>query len=152
MNQDLFEKWLDDQADGGRQFAQEMFIEDVTQCLLLEMERADVSRASLADSLDKSRAYITQVLSGSRNMTLRTCADIAWALSLAPRISFKRKEIVEVEVQHEEECTESLRDIPWSNANDVLQSDMTGVVSRLRMFDHYDSDAGSCAVPKAEAA
>lgn len=60
--------------------AQELLIESVTEKLLELMEREDVSKAELARRLGKSRAYITQILDGSRNMTLRTVADVAHAI------------------------------------------------------------------------
>jgi transcriptional regulator with XRE-family HTH domain len=43
------------------------------------MEEQQISKADVAKRLGKSRAFVTQVLSGSRNMTLRTFADLAWA-------------------------------------------------------------------------
>lgn len=43
------------------------------------MEQAGKSKADLARALETSRANITQLLSGERNVTLRTLADLAWA-------------------------------------------------------------------------
>ena len=39
----------------------------------------------LAEAMGRSNAYITQILNGSRNMTLRTLSDIAFALDVEPR-------------------------------------------------------------------
>lgn len=44
------------------------------------MEEANVSKAELARRLGTSRANVTALLSGRRNMTLRTLADLASAL------------------------------------------------------------------------
>lgn len=44
------------------------------------MDAVGVSRAELARRLGKSRGFVTQVLGGERNMTLRTLADLAFAL------------------------------------------------------------------------
>lgn len=63
-----------------RALAQEMFIESVTEKLLELMDQEDVSRAELARRIGKGRSFITQILDGSRNMTLRTVADLAFAL------------------------------------------------------------------------
>lgn len=60
--------------------AQEDLIFDVTQEILEVMEDLGANKADLARKLDVSRAHVTQVLSGERNMTLRTLADLAFAL------------------------------------------------------------------------
>jgi transcriptional regulator with XRE-family HTH domain len=43
------------------------------------MDEQGLSKSDLAARLGRSRAFVTQVLSGRRNMTLRTLADLAWA-------------------------------------------------------------------------
>lgn len=60
--------------------AQEDLILDVTEAILEAMEDRGTSRADLARKLDVTRAHVTQVLSGERNMTLRTLADFAFAV------------------------------------------------------------------------
>jgi transcriptional regulator with XRE-family HTH domain len=44
------------------------------------MQKHDISRAELARLLGKSRAYVTRVLNGQPNMTLKTLTHIAVAL------------------------------------------------------------------------
>ncbi|MDZ4802175.1 MAG: hypothetical protein SGI92_28795 [Bryobacteraceae bacterium] len=44
------------------------------------MEREQVTKVELAGRLKKSKAHVTQVLSGSRNMTLHTLAEVLFAL------------------------------------------------------------------------
>lgn len=51
---------------------------------LLEEQR--VSKAELARRLGKSRAYITQMLSGSTNLTVRTLAEVAYALGVEVKL------------------------------------------------------------------
>lgn len=61
--------------------------EDISPSL---MEKRWVqNKAQLAERLGKSKAYVTQVLSGSRNMTLRTLADFAFALGF--RVELKAR-------------------------------------------------------------
>lgn len=43
------------------------------------MEKANLSKADIARVLGTSRSHITQVFSGSRNVTLGTLSDLAWA-------------------------------------------------------------------------
>lgn len=73
--------WLQADPEHHKLFEQERLIVDVAEEIYAAMERGEgVSRAGLAQRLGKSRAFVTQILSGSRNLTLRSIADIAGAL------------------------------------------------------------------------
>lgn len=74
--------WLIEQDDKGRLFSQESLIVATAETIWEEMERRNVTKAGLAEMLGKSKAFVTQILSGDRNMTLRTLADIAFALEV----------------------------------------------------------------------
>ena len=63
-----------------RHFAHDVAMLSVTAALISTMQAQGVTRTELADRIGKSKAFVSQVLSGSRNMTLRTIADIALAL------------------------------------------------------------------------
>lgn len=75
-------KWLESQPDNGRVFAQERLIVAVTECIWEQLEEQQKTKADVAKTLGKSKAYLTQVLNGTRNMTLRTLSDIAFALGV----------------------------------------------------------------------
>jgi transcriptional regulator with XRE-family HTH domain len=67
--------------DGMRIWQQERVIFEVTEKICELMDRENVTRAELADRLGKkTRGYITQLLSGNSNMTLRTVSDVFLAL------------------------------------------------------------------------
>jgi transcriptional regulator with XRE-family HTH domain len=66
--------------DFERLVAQESLILDVTEEICRALEATKINRQELARRLGKSKGFITQVLSGERNMTLRTAADLASAL------------------------------------------------------------------------
>jgi antitoxin component HigA of HigAB toxin-antitoxin module len=51
-----------------------------TCALSEEMERQDLTKAALAAKMGRTRGDITQILSGARNLTLRTLAEVADAL------------------------------------------------------------------------
>ena len=70
-----------------RALAREDLIYNVTEDMLVAMERADVSKKELARRLGRSRSYVTQLLGGARNMTLGTLSDICFALDITPRIT-----------------------------------------------------------------
>ena len=66
-----------------RLFQQEYLILKVTERICELMEEQGISRTQLAKRLGTSKGYITQLLDGSANITLRKLADIMAALGLA---------------------------------------------------------------------
>ena len=58
---------------------QETLIADAQELVCEVLERAKMSRQQLATALGKSKGFVSQLLSGERNMTLRTLADLAYA-------------------------------------------------------------------------
>ncbi len=69
-----------------RAFAREDLVYNVTEDLLVFLEDNNISKKELARRLGKSKSYITQVLSGSRNMTLGSFSDICFSLGFKPEI------------------------------------------------------------------
>jgi transcriptional regulator with XRE-family HTH domain len=65
-----------------RKYAQERVVIAVTEAIAAAMERASLKRSDIADRLGKTRSHISQLLSGRRNLTLRTLGDILWACDL----------------------------------------------------------------------
>jgi transcriptional regulator with XRE-family HTH domain len=61
-------------------YLQEKLIFEVTECVAEMMEKKGVSRSELAAKLGRTKGYITQLLNGNANMTLRTISDVMWAL------------------------------------------------------------------------
>ena len=70
-----------------RTLRQERLILDVTEALAGALDDSGVTRAELARRLGRTPGFVSQVLGGGRNLTLRTIADIAAALSLQPSFS-----------------------------------------------------------------
>jgi transcriptional regulator with XRE-family HTH domain len=69
-----------------RIFAREELVFNVTEDLLVIMEDLNITKAQLAKKLGKSKSFVTQVLSGSRNMTLGSFSDICFALGFKPTV------------------------------------------------------------------
>jgi transcriptional regulator with XRE-family HTH domain len=84
----VIEKWLEDSEQRQRLVAQEGLILEATEEVWAALERSGKSKADLARLLGTSKANVTQLLKGSRNLTLRTLADIASALGYTARIKF----------------------------------------------------------------
>lgn len=70
-----------------RAYAREELVYNVTEDLLVILEDLNVNKAELARRLNKSKSYVSQILSGSRNMTLGTLSDICLSLGFKPEIS-----------------------------------------------------------------
>jgi transcriptional regulator with XRE-family HTH domain len=67
-------------TDYERLVAQETLILDATEAIVELLQEQGVSRQELAARLGKSKGFVSQLLSGERNMTLRTLADLAYVL------------------------------------------------------------------------
>jgi transcriptional regulator with XRE-family HTH domain len=74
MTKTLVEEYVEDPTHM-RLFQQERAIYEVTELLELLMTELGVNRAELAKRLGKSRGWVTQLLDGEANKTIRTVAD-----------------------------------------------------------------------------
>lgn len=70
-----------------RLYEQEAAILEVTELIAKLMAEQGVSKAELAQRLGRSRAYVTQLLDGGRNMTIRTVSDVLFALDRRLQLS-----------------------------------------------------------------
>ena len=87
--------------------AQEELILEVTETICDILEKEKVPRKELADRLGKSKGFISQLLNGGRNLTLRTLADIlhvlGYKVSLTPYLekgSRQARKIVEFQTSY----------------------------------------------------
>lgn len=71
--------------------ARESLMMNVTEDILVAMEDQAISKVELSRLLGTSKALITQMLNGSRNMTLRTLSDIAFVMDAEVTVTFTRK-------------------------------------------------------------
>ena len=88
MSQTLTEK-LTSTPEGMRLFQQERVIMEVTELICALMEEEHVFKADLAKRLNTSKANVTQMLDGRRNMTIRTVSDVLFHLGHVLEISAK---------------------------------------------------------------
>jgi hypothetical protein len=70
-----------------REFQQEKVILDTTELISRLMDVQRVSKTELASRLGKTKGYITQLLDGRTNMTLRTISDVLFALGRSLSVS-----------------------------------------------------------------
>ncbi len=82
MSETLIER-LTKTAEGMRLYQQERAIQELTDLTCEIMQEQDVNRSELARRLGKTKGYITQLLDGRTNMTVRTISDVFVALDRA---------------------------------------------------------------------
>ncbi len=78
---------LNSDSEEMRLYQQEWLILEVTELIAELMEKKGIKKNKLAQLLGKSKGYITQLLDGRANMTLRTVADVMWALDSSLGVS-----------------------------------------------------------------
>jgi transcriptional regulator with XRE-family HTH domain len=92
MKATILDEYLKDE-EFQRLFAQEDLILEVTETLCELLEKENVSRKELADRLSKTKGFVSQLLGGGRNLTLRTVADILHVLGYRASLTpFKESE------------------------------------------------------------
>ena len=82
MGETLTER-LTKTPEGMRLYQQERAIQELTDLVCELMDEQGVSRSKLAKRLGRTKGYITQLLDGRANMTVRTISDVFTALDRA---------------------------------------------------------------------
>ncbi len=77
---------LMEQPEFRKLYAIEGLVTEAGEFIARLMEDQKVTKAELARRLGRSRAYITQMLSGSTNLTVRTLAEVAYALGVEVKL------------------------------------------------------------------
>lgn len=90
-------------------YAAEELTFNVTEDLLIIMEDAKITKSQLASDLGKTKSYISQLLSGSRNMTLRTLSELCYVLDVTPSISLSKSKDSLWELAITEDSTDELQ-------------------------------------------
>ena len=81
----IVDEWLGESEENRKLYAEEGMILDVTEEIWAALERKGWNKKRLAKELGFSLSHVSRLLNGSRNMTLRTLADIAFVLGMRPR-------------------------------------------------------------------
>jgi transcriptional regulator with XRE-family HTH domain len=63
-----------------KEMAIETLVAEAAELVAQLMAEQNLSKADLARRLNKSRAWVTQLLSGNANMTVRTLAEVTYTL------------------------------------------------------------------------
>lgn len=75
-----YEKFAKSSDENRRLLLQEKFILQVTEEICKAMEASGINRSGLANRMGKTKGHISRLLSGDRNLTLRSVADLVDSL------------------------------------------------------------------------
>lgn len=88
-----YDEILEEDPSGIRQ---EELILEVTEAMARALRSSGLTQAELAERMGKSKGFVSQVLGGGRNLTLRTLADIAGALGCKVQVQLKPEQPAKV--------------------------------------------------------
>lgn len=93
MNKSLRDE-LTETDEGLRLWQQETTILKITELICGQMASMNVSRSELARRMGTTPGHVSQLLNGTKNMTVRTISDVFTSLGLQfdPGFSFLREE------------------------------------------------------------
>jgi len=92
---DFLEQWASRSEANAKLLAEEVLITEVTEAIWRAMEEAGLTKAELAKKMEATKGHVSQVLNGNRNMTLRTLADICFALDRKPSLRLEARKTVD---------------------------------------------------------
>jgi plasmid maintenance system antidote protein VapI len=92
MKKSFIGAWAGKSKEREQLLDQERLLLGVSELLWETMEQQQVSGQELAQRLNCTKSHISQVLNGSRNMTLRTLSDIAGALEKCVEIRLRDRQ------------------------------------------------------------
>lgn len=87
-----YEEFESSSVENRRMLREEELILDVTIALSDAMDRAQMSQSQLASRLGKTPGFVSQILSGGRNLTLRTLADVADAMDSVVCVHVRKRD------------------------------------------------------------
>lgn len=82
----FFDAVINESVANQKLSARRELVINVTEDILIALEKKGLSKSDLAKRLGKSRAYVSQILDGNRNMTLGSLSDICYELGVKPDI------------------------------------------------------------------
>jgi antitoxin component HigA of HigAB toxin-antitoxin module len=114
-------------------FAKTELIENTTEDIMLAMDKMGLSKVELSRRLGKSKSYVTQLLSGSRNMTLSSLSDLCFELDIKPEIK-----ILEASEKLDFTNIKSSQSIYWEKENPLPKTSNSYGVNRtvVKLEEH----------------
>jgi plasmid maintenance system antidote protein VapI len=86
----LVDEYMEDK-EFERLMMQEDVIMEVTEDICGIMDEEGINRSTLAKIMGKTKGYISQVLNGRKNLTIRSMVDIAYNLGYEVHLNFRKR-------------------------------------------------------------
>jgi transcriptional regulator with XRE-family HTH domain len=143
-------KWIRDLRatdEGRRLLEEERVVFEAMEAIAELMQSQGVSRSQLAERLGKSAAFVTKLLSGENNFTLRTLADVYFALGRSVHVTHAPvgdRVRVSVAADMRNVCIDPPQWSGEAQRSDVRAVDF-GPESRGRRHDPNDPNSGMAA-------
>ncbi len=96
----VFNNWFGDSEEAQKLYAQESLIINTSEDFLALMDDAGFTKSKLSKQIGKSKSFVSQSLNGKRNLTLRTLADMAYAIGAKVTVKFELQQIEKVKVDN----------------------------------------------------
>ncbi|HYB91384.1 MAG TPA: helix-turn-helix transcriptional regulator [Candidatus Binataceae bacterium] len=93
INSTDVERFERSSAESRRLLNQEKLILEVTEALSQAIEERGLTRSEVARRLGKTKGFVSQLLAGGRNLTLRTVADVADAIGISLEVQVRDPDI-----------------------------------------------------------
>ncbi len=92
---DLRRKWekISEEIEKTIEYKIESIAFDISVQIYRQMRKLGINKKELAEKLNVSKAYVTQLLKGKSNMTIETMVKIAEALNMTPKIELIPKSL-----------------------------------------------------------
>lgn len=112
----LFDEFREDE-EFGRLMLQEELIMEVTESFCQILEEENIKKVSLAEKMSKTKSYISQLLNGGKNLTLRSMCNVAYYLGYTVNVQFRKKLKKKVQNSFETEWNLIRRHRPFLDNN-----------------------------------
>ena len=101
-------------AHNRRLLRQEELILEITEALREALAREGITKVELANRLGKTKGFVSQILAGGRNLTLRTIADVADALGYQIRVQVVKESRLKESVSRPSISSYGYEEMGWN--------------------------------------
>jgi len=127
--QQWFERKLQEFRDDP-EFQTELLLLDINEQIVERMVARGIRRSELAQKLGSSRAFVTQLLNGKPNLTLKTLVQVAHALGMAVDVQLRPRYLQRlVDWQPLEPCGTEGRQLPLQTDRQVSIRDESALAA-----------------------
>ena len=126
---DWFERRLQEYKDDP-EFQTELLLLDINEQIVERMVARGIRRSELAQRLGSSRAFVTQLLNGKPNLTIKTLVQVANALDMAVNVQLRPRYLQHlIDWQRLQPCGTEGRQLPPQTVKDARIPDESALAA-----------------------